>query len=155
MRACECALLDGDVAGDVKAVHVDVRVGEGTEPAAVEFDAGAFPWPRNPPGVSKTTSSASASANPSISWELKVSVPLSNAWRAVIVIENLLGRWPSYIDVYPALLRTGKQRHDIPTAGCVGTGRPPAIFIPDLASVVPASSASRLLRPAHAALQRP
>jgi hypothetical protein len=37
-------------------------------------------------------------------------VPFSNASRAVIVIENLLGHASSYIDVYPALLRTGKQR---------------------------------------------
>jgi hypothetical protein len=52
----------------------------------------AFPSPRIPPGASKTTSSASTSANPSMSWALKVSVPLSNAWRVVIVIEHLLDR---------------------------------------------------------------
>jgi hypothetical protein len=34
--------LDGDIADDVKAVHVDMRVGEGSEPAAVEFDAGCL-----------------------------------------------------------------------------------------------------------------
>jgi hypothetical protein len=42
VRACECALLDSDIADDVKAVHVDLRVGEGSEPAAVEFDAGCL-----------------------------------------------------------------------------------------------------------------
>jgi hypothetical protein len=36
VRACECALLDGDVADDVKVVQLDVRVAEGAEPAAVE-----------------------------------------------------------------------------------------------------------------------
>jgi hypothetical protein len=45
VRACESALLDGDVVDDVKEVHVDVRVGEGAEPAAVEFDAGCLSLP--------------------------------------------------------------------------------------------------------------
>src|SRR5262245_27852073 len=50
----------------------------------------ALPWPRAPPGASKTTSSASTSLNPSRSWALKVSVPRSNASRTVIVIVSLL-----------------------------------------------------------------
>src|SRR5437764_14847769 len=40
--ACERALLNSDVADDVKTVHIDVGVGEGAEPAAVEFDAGCL-----------------------------------------------------------------------------------------------------------------
>ena len=132
VRPRECALLDCDVVDNMKAVHVDVCVGEGAEPAAVNSMQAAFPSPRNPPGASKTTSSASTSANPSISWALNVSVPLSNASRAVIVIENLLGRWPDHLDVYPARLRIGKQRHDIST-GCVAQhGRFFANYLADM-----------------------
>jgi hypothetical protein len=81
VRARERALLDGNVVNDVKTTHVDARVGEGAEPAAVELDGG----------------SASTSANPSISWASKVSVPISNASRAVVVIEDLLGLPPSWV----------------------------------------------------------
>jgi hypothetical protein len=42
-------------------------------------------WPRIPPGARKTTSSASTAANPSMAWALKVSVPLSNDSRVVMV----------------------------------------------------------------------
>jgi hypothetical protein len=59
----ERALLDGQVVDDVNAVDLDARVREGVEPAGVERDAGRLSSPRIPPGATKTTSSASTSAN--------------------------------------------------------------------------------------------
>ena len=47
----------------------------------------ALPRPLIPPGAWKTTSSASTPVNPSMSWALNVSVPLTNASCAVIAIE--------------------------------------------------------------------
>ena len=45
MRPGERALLDGQVVDDVEAMDVDLRVGEGVEPAAVELETGSFPLP--------------------------------------------------------------------------------------------------------------
>ena len=47
----ERAFFDGDVAGDVKGVDLDVCVGEGGEPVGEELGAGLFPWPPIPPGA--------------------------------------------------------------------------------------------------------
>ena len=44
----EGALLDGDVAGDVQAVDLDVRVGEGAEPAGEELGAGRLALAAHP-----------------------------------------------------------------------------------------------------------
>jgi hypothetical protein len=38
--AGECALLDGNVVDNVKAVHIDMRVRKGAEPTAIELNAG-------------------------------------------------------------------------------------------------------------------
>src|SRR5262250_1291012 len=40
VRTGECALLDGDVVDDVKAVYIDVRVRKSAEPARKELNAG-------------------------------------------------------------------------------------------------------------------
>ena len=87
----ERAFLDGDVVDEVHVVDLDVRVGEGAEASRRRTRRSpAFPRPRIPPGAWKTTSSASTSANPSMSWALKVSVPLSNASRVVMVMDSSL-----------------------------------------------------------------
>jgi hypothetical protein len=88
MRSGERSLLDGDVVDDVEVVDLDVPVGECGEAAAVELGAGCFPSPRIPPGAAKMTSSASTSANASMSCALKVSVPFSKASRVVVVMRE-------------------------------------------------------------------
>jgi hypothetical protein len=92
LRPAECAFLDDDVVNAVDAVDLDVPVREGSEPPAIELRAGWFPWPLSPPGAWNTTSSSSTSANPSMSWTLKASVPLSNASRVLIGMKTPLGR---------------------------------------------------------------
>ena len=82
----EGAFLDRDIAGDVRVADLDVRVGEGAEPAGVELGAGRLSLAVDPAGARKTASSASTLVNPSMSWALKVSVPFSNASRTVIAI---------------------------------------------------------------------
>jgi hypothetical protein len=99
VRACECALLDSDIADDVKAVHVDLRVGEGSEPAAVEFDAGCLSLAAQSTWRLKDDVICEHFRKPVDIVGVKATVPLSNASRAVIVIENLLGRCRSDIDV--------------------------------------------------------
>jgi hypothetical protein len=86
LRSGEFTLLDCDVVDDVNGLDVDARIREGGEPAAEDAAQAAFPSPCIPPDALKTTSSANTSANPSMSWALKVAVPFSKASRAVIVI---------------------------------------------------------------------
>jgi hypothetical protein len=66
----------------VDVVDLDVEIGGSAPPATEELDTGWLSSPRIAPGAVKTTSSASTLANPSMSWALNVSVPLSNASRA-------------------------------------------------------------------------
>ena len=87
MGSGEGAFLDRDVSGDVEVVDLDVRAsGNALNQPAKNWAQAAFPWPVIPPGARKTASSASTLVNPSMSWALKVSVPLSNASRTVIAI---------------------------------------------------------------------
>src|SRR5690242_19466003 len=49
VRACKRTFLDRDLAGDVEAVHIDMRIWEGEEPAAKELNAGRLPLaPQSP-----------------------------------------------------------------------------------------------------------
>jgi hypothetical protein len=49
--AGEGAFLDGDIAGDVQGVDVDVCVGERTEPVGEELGAGFLSLAADPPGA--------------------------------------------------------------------------------------------------------
>ena len=51
VRSGEGAFLDGDVAGDVQGVNLDVCVGEGAPPAGEELSARGLAVAADPPGA--------------------------------------------------------------------------------------------------------
>jgi len=76
-----------DQTRDMKLAHVDMCIGKGTEPTPKERDASCLVLSVDAASL-KATSTASTSAKPSMSWALKVSVPLSNASHTVVAITS-------------------------------------------------------------------
>jgi hypothetical protein len=48
MCAGKCAFLDGNVVDDVNAVHIDMRIRKGAQPAAIELNARRLSLPTHP-----------------------------------------------------------------------------------------------------------
>ena len=91
--SAECALLDGNVVDDVQAMDLDVRVGEGAEPATEELDAGCFSLAAHPTRRLEDDVVCEHLREPIQVMGIERVRPLSNASRAVIVIKSLLWSW--------------------------------------------------------------